>query len=182
MIQTQLRLVDPARSGQFFGQLLRGFYDDLLQQGVPEHLARLVNKIDPEEPRAAGGGRRLAIVVESDPEARSLAAAVLAETELGVVECDSAAQALATLQHRAEETAFLFADENLGGNRDGFELAEVVARLWPGIAVVITAERAGEEWSFPAGVKVLKKPWRELDVLLEAERSVATSPAKRLGA
>lgn len=156
-------------AGQF-AALLDGFYRDLLEQGIPENLAALVRQLD--DATGPREGRRLAIVVDSDPDDRSRAAVLLEETGLEVIECASAGAAIGVLQHRAAETAFVFADRDLAGDKDGLDLARSIATLWPGIRIVLTLEGAGPATDLPAGVVALQKPWRGLDVLMEAERAL----------
>lgn len=163
-----------SRAGQF-AALLQGFYQDLLEQGVPERLAALVRQLPDDDLGSNHGDRRIALVVESDEEVRALAAALLEETELSVVECAEADAALAILQRDGEKVAFVFADEELAGSRDGVDLARATATLWPHVHVVLTTADEQRAHGLPEGVRALKKPWRGLDVLLAAERAVATA-------
>lgn len=169
------------------GQTLATIYDDLLAEGVPEHLAALVRRVrqaDPQTPRpmgriAAGTGgapMRLALVVEDEPEIRALAESVLQETELGVVGCDSAEAALAVLQERGGEVALVFADVRLAGRMDGMQLARAVATLWPRARLVVTSGHGVRHPDLPREAVFIPKPWRACDVLVEAERAT-TEPA-----
>lgn len=162
-----------SRAAQF-ATMLHDFYDDLLEQGVPEKLAALVRQL-PDGQSSPVDTRRIALVVETDHDARTLAAALLEETELGVVECMSAPAALDVLQHKGERVAFVFADEALAGPHDGRDLARSVATLWPHVHVVLTTAETRRAEDIPAGVRALRKPWRGLDVLLAAERAVAAN-------
>ncbi|NNM71334.1 response regulator [Enterovirga sp. DB1703] len=159
-----------------FAGLLQDFYEDLLEQGVPDEMAALVRQI-PDGGAPARGSRRIALVAEPDPDLRALAAALLEETELAVIECTSAEAALAILQRNGEHVAFLFADETLAGPRDGLDLARSAATLWPQVHVVVTTSSSGRDGQepLPEGIRALRKPWRGLDVLLAAERAVAAS-------
>src|SRR5829696_369323 len=113
---------------------------------------------------------RIALVVEDDPDVRSLAAALIEETELDVVEKDSAEAALAYLKAHAGEVALLFADIRLR-RMDGLELARIVKRDWPWIRVLVTSGNGGE---LPRGTRLMPNPWRAIDVLIEAERAAAS--------
>ncbi|MDF2600755.1 MAG: response regulator receiver protein, partial [Methylobacterium brachiatum] len=77
------------------GQTLASIYDDLVSEGVPEHLAALVRRVrqseaepaapHPAQPAATEAvAQRLALVVEDDPQIRALAETLLEETELDV--------------------------------------------------------------------------------------------------
>ena len=164
------------------GQTLAAIYDDLLAEGVPEHLAALVRRVrqaDQQIPRAmgriaseaAGAPARLALVVEDEPEVRALAEAVLEETELHVVGCDSAEAALAVLQERGGEVALVFADVRLAGRMDGMQLARAVATLWPRARLVVTSGHGDRHPDLPREAVFIPKPWRASDVLVEAERA-----------
>jgi CheY-like chemotaxis protein len=162
----------PSRASQF-AALLQDFYQDLLEQGVPEDMANLVRQLPEGERPALAGDRPVALVVESDPDVRALAATLLEETDLSVVECTSAEAALSILQRQGERIAFIFADEALAGPRDGRDLARSVTTLWPHVHVVVTLARESRPTDLPEGVLALRKPWRGLDLLLAAERAAA---------
>lgn len=170
----------PSVSLDAIGRTLRSLYEDLVAEGVPEDLAALVRKI---EHRAEDeGGRRLALVVEDDPLAQALAAAILEESELRVEACESAEAALETLERREGEVAFVFADVRLSGRLDGIDLARAIAIRWPGVRVVVTSGSAGPRiGALPRDVVFLQKPWRAPDVLTEAARA-SRGPARRVRA
>ncbi|WP_370693874.1 response regulator [Methylobacterium sp. NEAU K] len=166
------------------GQTLASIYDDLVSEGVPEHLAALVRRVrqtDAETtmPHAAdlhvaqARQPRLALVVEDEPEVRALAETLLEETELDVVGCDSAEAALSVLQARGGDVALVFADVRLAGQMDGLQLARAVATLWPRARLVITSGHGVLRPELPTEAVFIAKPWRALDVLLEAERATA---------
>jgi DNA-binding NtrC family response regulator len=115
----------------------------------------------------------VALIVEDDPDVRDLAAALLEETDLDVVEVESADAALAYLQGRGGEVAMMFADVRLPGDMDGVQLAKAACTLWPTIRIVLTSGDPGAvSDGLPDGVTFMPKPWRGLDVLVEAERAV----------
>lgn len=170
-----------AGAGRFAG-LLQEFYSGLLEQGVPDHLASLVRQLKGSDPRSGHDGRKLALIVEANSENRTLAALLLDETGLAVVECASAEAAITVLQSRGGDVAFIFADEDLAGPRDGYNLARTAATLWPRVRIVLTT--AGAEVSpegLPGSVIIMTKPWRGLDVLIEAERALAFPSSASLG-
>jgi len=57
----------------------------------------------------------VALVVEDDAEIRHLAAALLEESELRVIECESAEAALSVMQRLESGIALLFVDIRLPG-------------------------------------------------------------------
>jgi DNA-binding NtrC family response regulator len=115
----------------------------------------------------------VALIVEDDPDLRDLAAALLEETDLDVVEVESADAALAYLRERGGEVAMMFADIRLPGATDGVQLAKAACTLWPRIRIVLTSGDPGALLDdLPDCVTFMPKPWRGLDVLVEAERAV----------
>ncbi len=168
------------------GQTLASFYDDLVAEGVPEHLAALVRRVRQAEPApeaaeaapapAAAEAKRIALVVEDEPQIRALAETLLEETELAVIGCDSAEAALRVLQERGGDVALVFADVRLAGAMDGLQLAHAVATLWPRARLVITSGHGVSRPDLPPEAVFIQKPWRPLDVLVEAERASGEPP------
>lgn len=115
---------------------------------------------------------RTALVVEDDRGVRELAAAILEETDLQVVEAESGEQALYHLKQHAEEVALVFADVHIPCLLDGVDLARAVHTRWPWIKVVVTSGAPGDRLShLPSEATFLPKPWRALDILVAAERA-----------
>ena len=116
---------------------------------------------------------RVALIVEDDFEVRGLAAALLEETDLKVVETSSAEEALDYLRKHSEEVAFLFADIRLPCLMDGLDLVRTVRLKWPWVRTVLTSGRPLEQQDvdMPRDVRFMPKPWRALDVLMEAEKA-----------
>jgi two-component system cell cycle response regulator CpdR len=112
----------------------------------------------------------IALVVEDDTIQREDVATLLEESEMGVIQCDSAEAALRVLEKMGECVSLMFTDVNLGGDVDGLELARFAKANFPNIHVIVTSgtPRTG----LPDGAKFLAKPWRALDVLREAEYSM----------
>ena len=111
----------------------------------------------------------IALIVEDDPVLRELAAALLEETDLRVVECEDAEAAIATMCIEGEDVALIFADVRLPGLLDGIDLAQRVKVLWPHATIVVTSGYAGSRLeSLPKDVVYMQKPWLALDVLMQA--------------
>jgi CheY-like chemotaxis protein len=111
-------------------------------------------------------------VVEDDAELRWLTAALLEESELDIVECESAEAALAIMLMRGAEIAMVFADIRLPGVMDGVDLAREVKMRWPHLTVVLTSGNPGDRLRhLPPGVLYLPKPWQALNLLMVAERA-----------
>ena len=121
--------------------------------------------------------QRIALIVEDDFEVRGLAAALLEETDLQVVEKSSAEEALDYLRTNGEEVAFLFASVRLPCLMSGVDLARMVSRKWPWVRTVLTSGEPDEGMfdAIPRDVRLMPKPWRALEVLMEAERATQAS-------
>jgi CheY-like chemotaxis protein len=119
---------------------------------------------------------RKALVVEDDAELRFLAVALLEETDLEIVEASSGEEALQYLHHHGDEVAFLFSDVRLPCLMSGVDLARTVSLKWPWIRTVLTSGAPLEEGSNTAlrDVRFMPKPWRALEVLIEAEKASDT--------
>ena len=116
--------------------------------------------------------RPMALIVEDDPTVRELAGALLEESDLRVVECEDAEQALATLCKHGDEIALIFADVRLPGLLDGVDLALRVKVLWPRITMLVTTGYPGDRvQALPDNVVYMPKPWLPLDVLRQAEHA-----------
>jgi CheY-like chemotaxis protein len=101
----------------------------------------------------------IALVVEDDPDVCEIAAALLEETELDVVEVESAEAALGYLQQHGSNVAMVFADIRLAGSMDGVQLAKAACTLWPTIGIVLTSGVAGDRLEdLPDCVTCMPKP------------------------
>ncbi len=168
------------------GETLAAFYDSLVAEGVPEHLAALVRQVRQAEPEQAPAeiapaplpvtGTRIALVVEDEPELRELAASLLDETELTAIGCASAEAALDVLRVRGGEVALVFADVRLAGAMNGIQLAHAIATLWPRARLVLTSGHGLDRPALPPEAVFIPKPWRPRDVLAEAERASGEPP------
>lgn len=115
----------------------------------------------------------IALIVEDDPIVRELAAALLEESDMRVVECEDAEQAFAALCKYGNDIALIFADIRLPGLLDGADLAQRVKVLWPRILMVVTSGYPGARVdALPENVVYMPKPWLALDVLMQAEHAV----------
>lgn len=111
----------------------------------------------------------IALVVEDDELQREMVAVLLEESEMGVIQCESAEAALRVLERMGGCITMLFTDVNLAGSLDGIALARFARERFPKMHVIVTSGAARGQ-SLPAGAKFMPKPWRALDVLREAER------------
>ena len=119
--------------------------------------------------------RRAVLIVEDDAEVRSLAAALLEDQQVDVIECESAEAALAILLIGGRKVAMIFADVRLPGVMDGVDLAREVKLRWPLLPVILTSGLPREHVrDLPLGVDYMPKPWQPLNVLIAAEQALAS--------
>jgi CheY-like chemotaxis protein len=118
------------------------------------------------------------LVVEDDVFQRELVVALLEESEMGIVECESAEAALRVLEKMGECVSMIFTDVILPGKIDGVELAHVARQCYPDIPVIVTSGLRLTK-SLPEGATFMPKPWLPLDVLREAQRSQHYPPRRR---
>jgi DNA-binding NtrC family response regulator len=114
--------------------------------------------------------RPTALVVEDDEMQREMIAMLLEESEMGVIQCESAEAALLVLDKMGGCISMMFADVNLAGRIDGIELAHAAKKRFPDMHVIVTSGTT-HKMKLPEGAAFMQKPWRPLDVLREAERS-----------
>jgi CheY-like chemotaxis protein len=118
--------------------------------------------------------RPCALVVEDEPMQRELLIMLLEECKYEVFACDSAEAALDVLEQAGSRLGMLFTDINLAGEMTGAELAHLVRRRLPGVTVIVTSGGNNTE-PLPEEAKFIPKPWRPMQVLREAERSLAAN-------
>ena len=115
--------------------------------------------------------RATALIVEDDPMQRDMICLLLEESEVDVIECESAEAAELVLERAAGSLVLMMTDVQLAGNMDGVELAHIARKYNPeigrdrhlGQAAASGIARRRQFWA---------KPWAPLDVIREAERMV----------
>lgn len=119
------------------------------------------------EHRTPAKPRRIAVVVDDEPDIRSLAATLLEESGLEVVETGSADEAFRYLTRHSGDVAVVFTDVVMPGRLTGDELVQIVAHNWPWIRLLVTSGFPQAE--LPERAVYMPKPWRALDVLVEVD-------------
>jgi two-component system cell cycle response regulator CpdR len=114
--------------------------------------------------------RPIAVVVEDDEMQRELVALVLEESEMGVIQCESAEAALDVLEKLGPAISMLYTDIELSGRIDGVELAHTASRLYPNIHTIVSSGSSVPK-DLPKKALFMQKPWLTLDLLREAERA-----------
>jgi len=113
--------------------------------------------------------RAIALVVEDDPMQREMICLLLEESEVDVIECESAEAAELVLENAGDNVALMLTDVQLAGNMNGVELAHVAMKFNPEMDVIVTSGKPLRQ-TLPDGVKFWSKPWTPLDVIREAEK------------
>jgi CheY-like chemotaxis protein len=154
---------------------LRGIGNDRLQATEAP-----VHQLHPESVHSGQtNGNPVALVVEDDSDQRELIGAILEESEVQVVECESGEAAMKVMEILGDRAVFLFADVALAGVMDGVDLACEVGDRWPNTRLVTTsgACEPSRLRALPHGTKHFPKPWRALDLIIELEHAIASRQA-----
>jgi DNA-binding NtrC family response regulator len=115
--------------------------------------------------------RATALIVEDDPMQRDMICVLLEESEVDVIECESAEAAELVLERVAAHLVLMVTDVQLAGNMDGVELAHIAQKHNPEIGLIVTSGQPLHR-QLPDGCRFWAKPWAPLDVIREAERVV----------
>ena len=100
---------------------------------------------------------------------REMICLLLEESEMDVIECESAEAAELVLEQADASLVMLMTDVHLAGNMNGVELAHVARKFNPDLDVIVTSGRPLRH-ILPEGAKFWAKPWTPLDVIREAEK------------
>ncbi|MBR1272733.1 response regulator [Bradyrhizobium sp. AUGA SZCCT0222] len=119
--------------------------------------------------------RATALVVEDDPKQREMICLLLEESDMDVIECESAEAAELVLEEAGASLVLVMTDVQLAGHKNGVELAHLAKNINPDIDVIVTSGKPLRQ-QLPDGARFWAKPWAPLDVIREAERmSIAWS-------
>jgi len=119
--------------------------------------------------------RATALVVEDDPMQREMICLLLEESDMDVIECESAEAAELVLEEAGASLVLMMTDVQLAGNKNGVELAHVAKKFNPDMDVIVTSGIPLRQ-ALPDGAIFWTKPWAPLDVIREAEKmSIAWS-------
>jgi DNA-binding NtrC family response regulator len=111
------------------------------------------------------------LVVEDDEDQRGLVGTLFEESGFDVLECETAEEALALMHDKRDDMALVYTDVMLPGSIDGVDLANTVHDELPQVPVIVTSGAGGQRVKhIPNNAVFIQKPWRALDLLIEAER------------
>ena len=113
--------------------------------------------------------KAVALVVEDDQAQRAMVSMLLEETDIEVIQCESAEAAELVLDKVGGYLCMMFTDVNLAGIMTGAELAIKARQRFPGLKVIVTSGK--DPPTLPEGTIFMPKPWRPLDVVREAKLS-----------
>jgi CheY-like chemotaxis protein len=137
-------------------------------------LASRRTSADPQagEPTAGGDGLSI-LVVDDDDLVRVGAARSLARLGYSAPSVSRPQEALDMLRAGHSGINLLFSDIRMPGDIDGFELARIVSREFPHIAILLTTGFAGRR---PKDVeaKILYKPYKLADLAAAVRESLET--------
>jgi DNA-binding NtrC family response regulator len=119
----------------------------------------------------AYANRSTALVVENDEMQRTLVSLLLEESEMNVIECESAEAAMLVLEESGDTVSMVFTDVELAGIMDGIELAYLAKERFPDMHVVVTSGAARVR-RLPDGTLFMAKPWSPIDLLRVAQQPV----------
>jgi CheY-like chemotaxis protein len=112
---------------------------------------------------------RIAIVVAGRNVDRARAKAILEETGFTVREATSGPEALAYLRSQGRHAALAFLEWAEGSDLTGIDLAVNLHAKFPWIHVVVATDDPTVFEELPCAC-VLARPWRQIDLVVEAER------------
>ncbi len=98
--------------------------------------------------------RATALVVEDDPTQREMLCLLLEESEIDVIECESAEAAELVLEQADASLVLLMTDVNLAGHMNGVELAHVAKKYNPELDVIVTSGTPLRQ-ALPDGAQIL---------------------------
>ena len=125
---------------------------------LPRSHAAVAAPSPQDEARYAAVGRQTILVVEDNPDVRSVAVSLLEQLGYRTIEVETASAALDVLASR-NDVALVFSDVVLPGQTDGLALARTVSDRYPHIPVVLTTGYTkvfDTDPEFP----VLRKPYQ----------------------
>jgi CheY-like chemotaxis protein len=110
-----------------------------------------------ESPVAPGEG--LVLIVEDNAEVAEVTASMVQQLGYGAVRAENAADALSTLQRDAN-IKLVFSDIVMPGAMNGIALAQVIAKRYPGLPVVLASGYADMVQTAEPQFLVLRKPFQ----------------------
>jgi CheY-like chemotaxis protein len=118
--------------------------------------------------------RPTVLVVDADAQQRELIGVLLEERGLDIIRAASSEEAVNVLRVSAREIVLIVTAMNLPSFMDGARLA-IYAQQWPWIRVVVTSQDDDAVEELPHPAVIMHKPWLPLNMLVQAEKAMATA-------
>jgi len=118
--------------------------------------------------------RPTALIVDDDVQECELIGILLDEIGLDVIPVSSSEEAVNVLRAAARRIVLIVASMHLPSFMDGARLA-IYAQQWPWIRVVVTSHDEDVPDELPHPAVAMPKPWLPLNMLIQAERAMATA-------
>ncbi len=120
-------------------------------------------------------GQKVVLVVDDNETARWVLAEILAGEGYAVCEASNADEALQRLSERSD-IRVMISDIEMPGSMDGLEMAALVRRQSPNIAVLLTSgRRYPTADALPPSTKFIMKPWVPDALIRELEAQLCCS-------
>ena len=118
--------------------------------------------------------RPTALVVDADAQQRELIGILLEERGLDIIRAASSEEAVNVLRGSARRIVLIVTAMNLPSFMDGARLA-IYVQQWPWIRVVVTSQDEDAVEELPRPAVIMHKPWLPLNMLVQAEKAMATA-------
>ncbi len=125
---------------------------------LPRSHAAVVAPAPPDDTDYAAADRQTILVVEDNPDVRTVAVSLLEQLGYRTLEVETASAALDLLAAK-KDVSLVFSDVVLPGQTDGLELARLVSNRYPRIPVVLTTGYA-KVFDRDPEYPVLRKPYQ----------------------
>ena len=110
----------------------------------------------------------IALVVEDDALQRETIVTLLEESEMDVIQCESAEAASLVLEHVGGCVTTLLTDVNLAGTMNGIDLAQIAHERFPALRIIVISANPRVS-RLPDGTQFIAKPWKPLELLRQTQ-------------
>ncbi len=111
-----------------------------------------------------------ALVICSHADSRHIACTLIEESGFEVLEADTMEDGAAHLMQHAQSVSLVFAEAN--DAEEARRLALLIQDQWPWIKVLVAIDHTAVAIAdMPHSAILMRRPWRPLDLLIEAERA-----------
>lgn len=142
---------------------------------LPQHTStQNAGVTEPEMTSRIAAASAAILVVEDNPDVRAVAVGRLKRLGYGVIEAETAVEAIRLLSTGLAVDG-VFSDVMMPGGQSGFDLARWIADNRPGLAVLLTSGFSEDIMPGPDSdhIRVLRKPYTQKELELEMRRALA---------